>query len=319
MDEVSDQMNVNINMEYADPGEHQPEAKRNNWLVGERIRTAYHRLPYKAMPKLILRYLAMLSAEQLNYFPVKGGVSAHYSPHQIIKKRNISFKQECRLPLGTYVQAYEDHQIKNDNKARTIDAIYLKGLLKGRHELMSLETGELITRSRIWEVPITSMVIKAVEEMAYKQGIKSLKITSRNKVPLLPADWVAGVDHDKDIEDEDDEDYMPPLVETVQDDDDDSMGHIDQEELDNLTRQDKPEEANPTNRQQEQEEQEEEEDQDGEPLKAAQEQPAPEPQPARIELETVTDNEETVTNEGREKRPPERLMYSRDHMGTNNM
>ena len=147
MDEVSDEMDVN--MEYAALGEHQPKAECNNRLVGKRIRTAYYRLPYKAIPKLMLHYLAMVSTEQLNYFPVKGGVSAHYSPHQIIKKRNKSFKQECRLPLGTYVQAYEDHQIKNDNKARTINAIYLRGLPKGRHELMSLETGELITRSRI--------------------------------------------------------------------------------------------------------------------------------------------------------------------------
>ena len=82
------------------------------------------------------------------------------------------------MPFGTYVQAYEDHQIKNDNKPRTIDAIYLRALPKTGHELMNLETGDLITRARIWEVPITSMVIKAVEEMAYKQGIKTLKITS---------------------------------------------------------------------------------------------------------------------------------------------
>ena len=78
MDEVTDEMD--IEMEYAAPGEHQPEAERNNRLVGERIRAAYHRLPYKAMPKLMLRYLAITAAEQLNYFPVKGGVSAHYSP-----------------------------------------------------------------------------------------------------------------------------------------------------------------------------------------------------------------------------------------------
>ena len=107
MDEVSDAMDVE--MEYAAPGEHQPEAERNNRLVGERIRAAYHRLPYKAIPKLMLRYLAMVSAEQVNYFPVKGGVSAHYSPHHIIKKRHISYKQECKVPLGTYIQAYEDH------------------------------------------------------------------------------------------------------------------------------------------------------------------------------------------------------------------
>ena len=48
MDKVSDKMDVSI--EYAAPGEHQPEAEHNNRLVGKRIRTAYHRLPYKAMP-----------------------------------------------------------------------------------------------------------------------------------------------------------------------------------------------------------------------------------------------------------------------------
>ena len=62
------------------------------------------------------------------------------------------------MPLGTYVQAYEDHQIKNDNKARTIDAIYLRAKPKSGHELMNLETGGLITRSRFWEMPITPLL-----------------------------------------------------------------------------------------------------------------------------------------------------------------
>ena len=60
-------------------------------------------------------------------------------------------------------------------------------------------------------MPITPAVIRAVEEMAYRQGIKSLKVTGKNRVPLLPADWVAGVDHDKELEDSNDEDYMPEL------------------------------------------------------------------------------------------------------------
>ena len=131
------------------------------------------------------------------------------------------------MPFGTYVQAYEDHQIKNDNKARTIDAIYLRAKPKTGHELMNLETGEVITRGRIWELPITSLVIRAVEEMAYNQGIKSLKITGKNKVPLLPANWVAGVEHDQDLEDGEDEDYMP-MDDEINDTDDDEF---DEEEV----------------------------------------------------------------------------------------
>ena len=83
--------------------------ERNNRIVGERICATYHRLPYKALPKLMLRYLVMTAAEQLNYFPVNGCVLAHFSPHQIVKQRNISFKKECAVSLGTYVQAYEGH------------------------------------------------------------------------------------------------------------------------------------------------------------------------------------------------------------------
>ena len=51
--------NLDIEMEYAAPGEHVPEAKRNNRVVGERIRAAYHRLPFKVIPRLMLGYLAM--------------------------------------------------------------------------------------------------------------------------------------------------------------------------------------------------------------------------------------------------------------------
>ena len=313
MDEVSDEMD--IEMEYAAPGEHQPEAERNNRLVGERIRVAYHRLPFKAMPKLMLRYLAMTAAEQLNYFPVKGGVSAHFSPHQLIKRRNISFKQECAVPFGTYVQAYEDHKIKNDNKARTIDAIYLRAQSKNGHELMNLETGELITRGRIWEVPITSLVIRAVEEMAYNQGIKSLKVTGKNKVPLLPANWVAGVDHDQDLEDGEDEDYMP-MEDDLNDDDNDDMNadNIEQDEIDDLVREDKQEDTNPTDRN-------DEEDNNNNAQVEEQEQPEqvnqPELQnPEQVQAETVTDDEESQAQETRTRRQPERYTYPREHMGS---
>ena len=42
--------------------------------------------------------------------------------------------------------------------------------------------------------------------MAAEQGIKSLKIESRNKIPLYPADWIAGVDHtDSDSTGDDDD------------------------------------------------------------------------------------------------------------------
>ena len=56
------------------------------------------------------------------------------------------------------------------------------------------------------------MIIKAVESLGEKQGIKTLKIVGKNKQPILPVDWVAGVDYDFEELDDDrdsDEDFVP--------------------------------------------------------------------------------------------------------------
>jgi hypothetical protein len=78
MDEVKDDLNIEMN--FTDAQDHVPEAERNNRTIKERIRAAYHRLPFKAIPRIMIHYLAMVQTSQLNLFPVKGGVSAYYSP-----------------------------------------------------------------------------------------------------------------------------------------------------------------------------------------------------------------------------------------------
>jgi hypothetical protein len=67
---------------------------------------------------------------------------------------------------------------------------------QGGHKLMNLQTGMVISRNTIWERPITDLVIQAVETMAEEQKVKTLKITGRNKIPIYPANWIAGVEYD---------------------------------------------------------------------------------------------------------------------------
>ena len=145
----------------------------------------------------MLKYLAMVSTNQLNYFPVKGGISKHYSPHLLMKKRDLKYR-DCEHPFGTYVQANQENQPTNDNQPRTIDGIYLRKINDKHHghEVMNLETGAVITCARVWEIPIAPLIIKAVESLGEKQGVKTLKIVGKNKQPILPVDWVAGVDYD---------------------------------------------------------------------------------------------------------------------------
>ena len=89
MDELEDDLDIEI--DYPPQGNHVPEAERNNHTIGEGVCAGYHCLPYKMIPRLMLRTLAKLSTRQLNYYPAKGGVSPYYSPHMLMSKRNIDY------------------------------------------------------------------------------------------------------------------------------------------------------------------------------------------------------------------------------------
>ena len=56
-------------MNYAWKGEHVPEAERNNPTIAKHIWETYHNLPYKIIPRIMLKYLEMMCTEQLNILP----------------------------------------------------------------------------------------------------------------------------------------------------------------------------------------------------------------------------------------------------------
>ena len=205
MDPVVD--NMDIEMNYSAPDMHVPDIERNNRVIKERFRIAYYRLPYKKIPRIMIRYLAMVCARQLNLFPAKHGISKHYSPHMIITGRNFDYKKYCVCEFGAYVQGTT--KTTNTNLARTIDAIYLRpaNSINGGHEVMDLSTGKLNTCMQIKQVAITELAIKAVEKIAEDQGFKSLKFFNRKKENelFLDSDMVTGVDipHNEDNEDSD--------------------------------------------------------------------------------------------------------------------
>ncbi|MGC8506608.1 MAG: hypothetical protein ACP5NK_07925, partial [Thermoplasmata archaeon] len=74
------------------------------------------------------------------------------------------------------------------------------------HELMDLNSGRVITRPRVWEIPVTTVVIRAVETMAEEQGIKSLKLQNLCTTTLFLSDYIAGVEYNNENHDHDDED-----------------------------------------------------------------------------------------------------------------
>ena len=252
MDPIKDELGINMN--YTTEGEHVPAAERNNRTIEEHIRAIYHNLPYKAIPRVMLRALTLQSTEALNFFPAKGGVSSYYSPRTIMKGEALDYTKHCRFPFGAYVQASQNNNPTNTNAPRTTDAIYLRPLYnkQGGHLLMHLPTGREITRNHLKELPVTDTVIKAVEALAESDGIKTLKITGKNKQPIYPANWIAGVDYEPqnqnndeedDVNDDNYDDVPDLLPRTAQDldsddeddlDDDELYDRVDQQEIDEL-------------------------------------------------------------------------------------
>ena len=163
---------------------------------------------------------------KLNLFPVKGGVLSHCGPWTVITKKDVDYEKYLTIPFGTYVQAHQENNPTNTNAARTVDAMYLGPEFEndqGGHKCMDLNTGRLIRPMKVCPQPVTQFVINAVEEMARKQKMKSFKITGKNKQPLHPADWIAGVDYENENDyvsddDEDFEDEFDPEAEHLCDD-----------------------------------------------------------------------------------------------------
>jgi hypothetical protein len=201
MNELQDTYNVRMN--YANPQEHVPEAERNNRVIKERFRAAFHRLPFKNIPKIMVKILAMECAKKLNFFPPKGGISPYYSPRMILHQQSLDYSKHCYYPFGSYVQAHNEPDPKNTQHPRTLDCIYLRYVDndQGGHHLLDLRTGRTIKRRTITTVPITQNVIDLVHKMAENDKIKEgLQIETKSGKSLYDSSWIAGVDYEENNE-----------------------------------------------------------------------------------------------------------------------
>ena len=236
--------NLDITMNYTTTGDHVPEAERNNRTLKERIRAAFHNLPFHAMPGAMLKQLVLMCCHQLNIFPSKTGISDYFSPYSIMSGRNIDYSR-LSIPFGSYVQASHEAIDYNTLQPRTIGCIHLGQVpsKQGGHRLLHLSTGGTLTRPRATVVPMSDDVISRVEALAAAEGIKSLKLADRNGNIFDPIglegvrdaadndddeDAIEDLDDDDDSDDEDDEDDDDDL-------DDEVYDPIDRAELDGLT------------------------------------------------------------------------------------
>jgi hypothetical protein len=237
MEKVKDDLGVRMN--FTNALDHAPEAEQNNRTIKERVQAACHRLPYKVLPRALIRYLVTTEVSQLNLFPAKGRILPYYSPRTILGMSVLDYEKHkhCAVPFGAYVQANHETNQTNSNAAWTIDAIYLRPAtnMQGGHELYDLNSNRVITRVRVTQIPVTDVVIKAIEQIAEDQGFKSLKFKNRKGAIFHDADWIAGVDYDENIPQDAEEDEAYDDDENKDPEDDKNINgkydRIDEDEL----------------------------------------------------------------------------------------
>ena len=230
MDPIRDVLELDIN--YANPQDHVPEAERNNRTIKERIRASYHRLPYHTLTKAMVKVLVSESAKKLNFFPARHGISNYYSPRMILHRQNLDYNKHCTYAFGSYVQVNNDPDPTNTNAPRTLDCIYLRstGQQQGGHDCLHLPTNRIITRAKVTPIPITAGVMVQVQTIADQERMpKGLKISNRYQVVLYDSTWIPGVDfedsdYDSDYEEDsstDDSSRSSHSSTSTNDDDDD--------------------------------------------------------------------------------------------------
>ena len=194
-DRMKDITNINV----VSKQEHVPEMERFIRVIKERARSTFAMLPFERIPKKMLVAMVSNIIFYINAFPWPQGVSQILSPYTILEGMVLDFNLHFQVIFGEYAQTYEGTD--NTPRERTIGAIALgpSGNIQGGVRFFSLDTGEIINRSKVdyTLLPMPADVIKRVNRMARKSR-KGLLFTDRHDDSF-----------DDDDDDDGDEDYDP--------------------------------------------------------------------------------------------------------------
>ena len=149
------------------------------------------------------------AAEKINVISGKYGVSKYYSPRMILHQQNLDYEKHYKFALGTYVQGHNEPLHTNTSAAQSLDCIYLRyhASKQGGHELLHLQTNQLVVRRIVTSVPMSPAIIHQIHSITKHEGmLKGLKISNRFGNILFESALIAGVDYD-DEEDFGDEFY----------------------------------------------------------------------------------------------------------------
>ena len=144
--------------------EHVPHIEHENRVLQERFRVGLYILPFKVLPRTMIKYFTLRVIKNRSYFPKKTRIWSILSSYTILKCEQIDFNKEFLYSFGDYVQATEEKSSKKNNLPRIIDAICLRAAESPQegHEMMDLATGRMFTRPQVKACTMTWMVVERV-------------------------------------------------------------------------------------------------------------------------------------------------------------
>jgi hypothetical protein len=158
-------------LNIADADDHVPEVERSIRTIKERTRCLVQGLPFRRVPKAMMRAAVENAHKVLNQFPAKDGASDTLSPLTIMTGRPRPDYNDMRIEFGAYAQVFETNDPTNTVKTRTTGAIALTptGNAQGGFNFLSLTTGKKLARQQWDELPMPDGVIARVEQMAHAE------------------------------------------------------------------------------------------------------------------------------------------------------
>ena len=160
--------------------EHVSEAERTIRTLKERTRGLIATLPFTHIPRRMKIEFVYFVVLWLNAFPVKSGVSATYSPRELVLHRKLDYKKHCQVLPGSYCEVHDEPVPINTMVARTHACIALgpTGNLQGTVKFYCLTTGQVLKRRSFTVIPMPDRIITRVNKIGKREDKAGISVLS---------------------------------------------------------------------------------------------------------------------------------------------
>jgi hypothetical protein len=173
--------------------EHVSEAERMIRTIKERTRGLIGMLTFDNIPRQMKIEFIYFVILWLNAFPAKNGISAVYSPQELLVQWRLDYAKHCWVLPRTYCEVHDEPLPSNTMVTRTHEAIATgpTGNLQGRVKFYCLNTGRILKRQSFMPLPMPDCIIKHINQIGgkEKQG-RTFWFLNRKKQPYKWTDEV---------------------------------------------------------------------------------------------------------------------------------